>query len=1406
MEVRKSKARFISIFCIVALGVAFFSGIQATSPDMRHSGDAYYDSANLMDLKVMGTLGLTDEDVEAIRSVDGVEEAWGAYSTDVLCGDESAQKVVHIESIHESVNQITLEEGRIPEKSGECFLDIQYANSEGYEIGDTLTFRQEEDSELLLEDDFTVVGMGSAPLYISTTRGNSTLGSGEVSGFAYVLAEDFDQEVYTQIYIHAHGAKGLTSYTDEYDNLIEKIQKRVDGIEAERCQIRYDEVVTEAREELDEAREELEDAKKEAQEELAEAEQELKDGEKELEEGKEEYEDGKQQLADAKKELEDGKQQFADAKQELEDGKAQLEDAKAEVASGWSQIADAKAQVCDGWSQLKPAKAELASGWEQFHSAQAEIDSGKKEIKAAKAELSSGKKEIAAAKETMEAKQKEVDDGLAQAEAGQAVIEENTKQLTVQKQQCEEGLAAVAAAESQLAEKEPAITQLQALVAQKQAALNSAGAAASEKQNAVNNANAVLAEKQAALNGANAVLNEKQAARNSANAVLAQRQAALANAQAEYEQIKQEVAAGNKTQEEADAAASNVTAAQGAVNEQQSVVNAAQGEVDAANAGVSAAQGEVDAANTSASAAQGELDAANAALAAAQAEYDGYARQLAAAQAELEGARQQIADQRSELESAIAQIEGGLAQIEQEKANLAAAREQLAAGQQAIDDGWAQLQTEEAKLTAGEKQIAESEKKLNEGQETLNASKQELLAGQAEINANEAKLASAQAEINANEQKLASAEAEIASSEQTIADGEREIAENEQTILDGEKEIAENEQKLADAKKEIEDGEKELKDGWKEYEDGKEEAEEEIADAEKEIEDAQKEIDDLDMPEWYVTDRSDLPEYADYGDNADRIRSLGKVFPVIFFLVAALISLTTMTRMVEEQRTQIGTLKALGYDKYDIASKYLNYAFLATVGGSILGFLIGEKLIPYIIIMAYGTVYKSMAFIMKVDYQVEYAVIAALASVFCTVGATFASCYKALAETPAGLMRPPAPKEGKRVLVERITFLWKHLNFSWKSCLRNLFRYKKRLFMTIFGIAGSMGLMLVGYGIRDSVGDISARQFTLLQHYDGIIISDEEATEEEREELNAFLANSDKLDHYTSLQFGIMEAPRDKANLNVYVYVPENLENFPKDVTLQSRTEEESYSLTNEGAVVTEKTCKLLNLEVGDMLTLEKDEKQYQVKIAAITENYMAHYVYMTPEVYAATFGEEPDFADAVFTVKEEYKEETEEIGEEILQYPAALSISYSGSIQATVDRMLDTLGSVIIVLIVSAGLLAFVVLYNLNNINITERQRELATLKVLGFYDGEVSQYVFRENILLTVLGILFGAGFGALLHRYVILTVEVDNIMFGRNISLMSFVYCAVFTAAFSAIINWIMHYKLKKIDMVESLKSVE
>lgn len=1356
MEIRKSLNRFLSILLIVALGVAFYSGIQSAAPDMRYSGDEYFDEHKLMDLKVIGTLGLTEDDIEALSQIDGVAAVEPGYLVDVLCGGET-QKVLRLESVTPTLNQLTATEGRLPEASGECFVDVEFLDASEYEIGDTITFYlTEEDDELPLKrDTFTIVGAGSSPLYISFSRGNTTLGTGELSGACYILPEDFDYEVYTQAYIEADGARDLTAYTDAYDTLIKKVMDRVEEIEGARCEIRYQEVMEEAEEALADAKQELEDGRKEGESELAEAESEIADGEK--------------KLADGKKDLEDAKQELADGEKEIEDGERELADNKAALADKEQELADAKAQLADGWAQLESGKNELASQEasfnKQYKSAMKEITSGEQELSDAKARLASGR---------------------AQYEAGLAQYEEGKQQYEAGEQQYAQGLSKLQAQETAWPGQKQQLEAQRAELAGNQTALEAA----------LSQMDTQLAQLQVQQSQAQTQRDSLQAQLDELNGQIASLQQSQSGLQAEQSELQDNAASLTDRSESLNAQ----------IEEEKAKETPDTDKIASLEAELSQVQNSLDEV-------QNRLNEIPAELAAVQ-------EGLAGCQAQAEP----LADGIAQADAGLAQINDGIAALEAEITTQNGNLEQVKAGILQIDSGIAQAESE---LAAGGQQLAQSrtqldtvKQQLDETLPQLNAAKEELESGEKEIAANEKKLKSARSRLKSGKEQIAGAKQTIAANEQTLInsqaqldDGERQLADGKQQIADAEKELADAKQELEDGKKEIADAEKEvadagreLADGKKEYEDGKKEFEEEIADAEQKIADAEADIADIDMPEWTVSDRSDLPDNIGYGENADRMRNIGQVFPVLFFLVAALISLTTMTRMVEEERTQIGTLKALGYGKMAIASKYLGYALIATLAGSVLGVLLGEKFLPFVIVTAYKIMYHHMPNVV-LPYNMTYALIATGAALFSTMFATFASCYRTLADAPAVLMRPPAPKEGKRVLLERIPFLWKHLSFTWKSTVRNLFRYKKRFFMTIFGIGGCMALMIVGYGLRDSIMDVANLQFGELQIYDGMVILDTDEPQKEQEALETAIAQDTRVENYTKAMMRKDTVQIGKKRWDLYLMVPENVESFSRFVNFRDRTSGEVYELTDEGAIITEKIAKELDLKPGDTVAIEnEDYGTVEIPVVAITENYLHHYLYLTPALYEQYYGEEPQYDQILYRAAENDIGTVMTIGEDFMTYKAALSISYTQSLMSQLSNMLSALDAVIIVLIVSAGLLAFVVLYNLNNININERKRELATIKVLGFYDGEVDAYVYRENILLTIIGIFVGVVLGMILHRFTIVTVEVDYCMFGRNINLPSFLTSAAYTAAFSAFVNFIMHFKLKKIDMVESLKSVE
>lgn len=609
----------------------------------------------------------------------------------------------------------------------------------------------------------------------------------------------------------------------------------------------------------------------------------------------------------------------------------------------------------------------------------------------------------------------------------------------------------------------------------------------------------------------------------------------------------------------------------------------------------------------------------------------------------------------------------------------------------------------------------------------------------------------------------------------------------------------------------------------------KQEEEMQIEKANQKIQEAKDQINDIKRPEWYILDRNQNTGFASYSQDAERIEKLSKVFPVVFFVIAALISLTSMTRMVEEQRTQIGTLKALGYTKTQIASKYIIYAILATAIGGIIGMAIGFKIIPEIIIRMYRMMYTIPNII--TEFNVKIGAMGLGVAMICTVGATIFSCYKELTLSPAALMRPRSPKAGKRVLLEKITWLWKKFNFTQKVTLRNLFRYKKRVLMTIIGILGCTALMVAGFGLRESVSNMIPLQYGEVFKYDINITFKNETSREDIKNGIKQIAELEEIQEGMSFNMQEVEILNIDNTQDIQMIIPENTENFKEYINLENRKTKQKYELNNEGVIITEKLAKLLDIQEGDNITIKNtDEKQGKVKVVGITRNYLMHYLYMSPELYKQVFGEEVKYntmlakenTEAIKSEENlqniENKKEQEgakaqaqetvedRLGKQILENTNISTISFTSKSKSMFDDVMQNMTFVVWILIVAAALLAFVVLYNLANVNISERIRELATIKVLGFYDKEVYDYVCRETTILTAIGILFGLVGGYFLNMFIIKTCELDTLMFDSSISMWTYVYATGLTVLFTATVNVATYFALKKIDMIESLKSVE
>ncbi|WP_071876440.1 FtsX-like permease family protein [Enterococcus silesiacus] len=660
------------------------------------------------------------------------------------------------------------------------------------------------------------------------------------------------------------------------------------------------------------------------------------------------------------------------------------------------------------------------------------------------------------------------------------------------------------------------------------------------------------------------------------------------------------------------------------------------------------------------------------------------------------------------------------------------------------------------------------------------------------------------AQYTQGQQQLAQAEAQIVQAEAQLTSGKEQLAAGQAQL---EQSRLEGQAKLNEAQAKIDEGQAAYDQGLAEFQKKKTETIPELNDAKQQLEKKQNELADLKAADYYYFTRDDNPGYSEYEDNANRISSLSTVFPIFFFLIAALVSLTTMTRMVEEKRMEIGSLKALGYRNGEIAFKFLVYAAIASVCGAVLGLFVGYYLFPTIIFDAYGQLYNIPNFV--TPWYLSYSLIGLLVAVLCTAGAAMVVLRIDLFSTPSSLLRPKAPKAGQRIWLERIKPIWNRLSFIQKVTARNLFRYKQRMLMTVLGIAGCMALIITGFGLKDSISDIVEVQFNKIWHYQAVVTFKEDPSKEEAQNYQAVLDKVADLKETMPLYVETLKTTKESnAKQDVSVYVPEKPKAIDQFILFNDRQSGKKYQLTDDGVIINEKLANLFHYKAGDTLVLKNsDNQEYKFKISAIAENYTGHFAYMSPTYYKKITQKAPLYNTEFLLFNKALSEKVEAtIGKELMENQNVLNVSFLSISSDALDDTIHSLNIVVWVLITVSGLLAFIVLYNLTNINISERIRELSTIKVLGFYDKEVTMYVYRENIILTFIGIFFGCFFGKLVHSYVLTTVEVDMLMFSPTIHWLSYLYSALITLFFTLLVMFFMHRKLKKVDMIEALKSNE
>lgn len=1055
-EIKKSFGRYFAILAIVALGVAFFSGLKITQSVMVHSADVYLKDLQFYDYRLVSTLGFTEENVEALAEKEDVRAAEGAISAEVLYKDAGEnERVIKMHSITEKVNKLKLVAGEMPQSADECVVDSALFSEDA--IGSKLVLSENnttDDLDKFAYKEYTITGLVQSPCYIQFERGNTSIGNGRISGFAYILKDGFAVDYDTEIYIKFD--EDYDIYSDEYDSYMDAKEADWEAYTKEQADIRYEKIVKDAQDELDEKKEELEEKRAEAEAEL---------------------ESAKQQLADGETEISDGKNQIASAKTEL----------------------SAKA-------------SELQSGKDALSSKAAELESASQQI------------------------------------SGQ--------------------------------------------------------------------------------------------------------ESALAAKKAEYEQ------------------------------------------------------------------------GLNAYLA----------------------AKQQVTDQRNSLEAAKAQLTENTPGYEEMLAQI------------------------EAGLT-------------------------EVAGAEAELNAKNA-------ELEAAAGQLSSAESQLAAAKQQIEDGKNALAAAEAELMDGENQLAAAKEQIEEKEDQLEAAETELADGLLQYQENQSEFDEQMQDADDQIADAQSKIDEIEKPETYVLDRNTNVGYVCLKNDSGVVKGIANVFPVFFFLVAALICMTTMNRMVEEQRTQIGVLKALGFSEGKIMGKYLFYSGSAAISGTLIGYVLGIHFFPLVIITAYGIVYK-MGGIYYVS-DLPLALVSLTVAVFCSVGTTWLSCHKELKEVAADLMRPKAPKAGKRVFLEHVPFIWKRLKFLQKVSVRNIVRYKKRFFMMVIGISGCTALLVMGFGVRDSVVAVADQQYEEIQLYDiGVTLKDGKMPgEADLKSLDSVLENENAAGMYAMEK--TIDLVTDKGTKSIHMVAVENPDEVGDFISLHTK-KQEPIAYPKEGeAVLSKKVAETYAVKKGDTILLrDSDNNEMHLKVTGICENHIYNYVYIAPESYEKQIG------DVVFKnvyVRLPDASDIHEVSAALMKADGVTAVTVNSDMLSRISQMMSCMNYIVIIIIICAGALAFIVLYNLNNINITERVREIATIKVLGFYPKETASYVFRENMVLTAIGCGLGLILGKWFHRFVMGEIQIDMVSFNVQINAVSYLFSVLLTMGFAWIVNCMMTGKLERINMAESLKSID
>lgn len=1389
--IAKSKKRFLSIVAITALGATMLTGLSMACIDLRQAADDLYARQNLFDISVQSTLGLVEGDLTELAAIEGVEAVEGGYEQETYTRVDGLRATVAAKALLDSgINEPYLVEGELPDAAGEVAVTQNYLNEAGKSIGDTVELEEtpqedptglsdldtgtdknegeaaahdteDEGDPVIAGGTYTIVGTVIDPTNITQPEGPVAFRAATSSDYTFFVDQSavVDPATYTVAYLSVAGTDGLSAYSAEYETLVDEVQGRVEDVAPQRERVRTEDIKNDAYAEIDEA-------EADAAAQIADAEQELADGQQTLNESLAEVLDGQRELDT----------QRADALAQLDDAQATIDQNRVTLA--------------EGMAELEQGRAELAAGIAAYNA----------QLPAAERKLYDGQAELDAQRETfygttlpgLEAQRDEVKNAVETLPGTIAELDGTVSTLAGGLTQLADGIESMGAASGGTGNAGSA---------------DVGASTGSENEGDVDNgASSEAGTDPATGSGAGTGTGSMQ----SALAVAATQLRACAAKLNESWTGVQNVSAADET-----ATAEAVSAFSQAVSDSSKTLNAVAPSIsttlegllaqlnvgiEQANSLISLTNGKLETLVNDIEQLQGTLDTIDADIAALDSNDPDYENDLAALRAKREEPAAKLAEAQESKTALEKTLEAANATLAQFKAQQTALTEQQA-GIEELAHGLAQLADPESDqnattLAAGRIQAAAG---LAEAQSALPLLEEGIATAKTQA---ETEFAEAQQLIDngwaalwSAHDELTQAQALIDTNAATLADGQKQLAEGQAELI---RQRADALTQLNDAQNQLDDALAQIADGQAELDEGRATLEEERADAAEQIADARDQVAAVEQATWYVQDRSSLGSFSSVDSDASSIEAIARIIPVIFFIVAILVSLTTATRMVDEERVLIGLYKALGYSKARILSKYLVYSVSAALIGGIIGDIAGFVVIPYILFYIFQAMYLLPLF--SLNFSLFYAVLGIAAFVVGIGGSTFLSCRAELAETPAALMRPKAPRAGSRIFLERITFLWRRMSFLNKVTARNLFRYKKRFFMTVFGIMGCTALLICGFSIKNTVESLAPRQYEQIYRYDLMAAT-------MADDYDTCLALLEDAPEVTSIEsIGVDNATVEfngaKESMQLYVIpIGSSIDDYVSLETLSG----EPINLEDAGVVITNNAATVLGLDAGDtaeITTSTLDEATPTV--AAITRNYLGNAVYMTEAVYEELFG--PLELNGFFAHLDGTQDEQRAFADSLEDDEEFLSITSVAKMHEQFEQSFTLINVVVYVVIALAAGLAFVVLFTLSTVNIGEREREIATIKVLGFRKREVRTYINKETLLLSVIGILVGLPAGWALSESFTFILKMPSIYFDVQVGLWCYGLAAAFSIVFAIAVSLITNRMLDRTNMVEALKSPE